>query len=59
MKFDTDRRSALFGLGTGLMLSGLRQNAAHAATGPTLEPSVPPTCSSYRGYWPACRGGAI
>jgi hypothetical protein len=40
MKFDTDRRGALIGLGTGLMLSGLTQNgAANAATGPTLEPS--------------------
>ena len=37
MNFDTDRRGALFGLGAGLMLSGLKQNAAHAATGPTLE----------------------
>jgi hypothetical protein len=39
MKFDTDRRGALFGLGAGLMLSGLTQNAAQAATGPTLEPA--------------------
>jgi intracellular sulfur oxidation DsrE/DsrF family protein len=38
MKFDTDRRVALVGLGAGLMLSGLTQNA-HAATGPTLEPA--------------------
>jgi hypothetical protein len=39
MKFDTDRRGALFGLGAGLMLSGLTQGAANAATGPTLEPA--------------------
>jgi hypothetical protein len=39
MKLDTDRRGALFGLGAGLMLSGLTQNAAHAVAGPTLEPA--------------------
>jgi hypothetical protein len=40
MNFDTDRRGALFGLGAGLMLSGLTQNAAHAAIEPTLEPAA-------------------
>ncbi len=39
MNFDTDRRGALFGLGAGVMLSGLTQNTAHAAAGPTLEPT--------------------
>jgi hypothetical protein len=40
MTFDTDRRGALIGLGTGLMLSGLTQSgAANAAAGPTLEPA--------------------
>jgi hypothetical protein len=34
MKFDTDRRGALIGLGTGLVLSGLTQGgAANAAAG--------------------------
>jgi hypothetical protein len=40
MTFDTDRRGALIGLGTGLMLSGLTQSsAANAAAGPTFEPA--------------------
>jgi hypothetical protein len=40
MKFDTDRRGALIGLGTGLVLSGLTQGgAANAAAGPALEPA--------------------
>ena len=40
MKFNTDRRSALIGLGGGLVLSGLTQSgAANAATGPALEPA--------------------
>jgi hypothetical protein len=40
MNFDTDRRGALIGLGTGLMLTGLTQGgAANAAAGPTLEPA--------------------
>jgi hypothetical protein len=40
MKFDTDRRGALIGLGTGLVLTGLTQGgAANAAAGPTLEPA--------------------
>jgi hypothetical protein len=40
VKFDTHRRGALIGLGTGLMLSRLTQGgAANAAPGPTLEPA--------------------
>ncbi len=40
MTFHTDRRGALIGLGTGLMLSQLTQSgAASAAAGPMLEPA--------------------
>ncbi len=40
MKFDTDRRGALIGLGTGLVLSGLTQSrSADAAAAPALEPA--------------------
>jgi hypothetical protein len=40
VKIDTDRRGALIGLGTGLMLSGLTQGGAAAtAASPTLEPA--------------------
>ncbi len=39
MKFDTDRRGALIGLGAGLMLSGLTPNAPNAAAASTLEPA--------------------
>ena len=37
MRFNTDRRDALFGIGAGLVVSGLAQaGTANAATGPTL-----------------------
>jgi hypothetical protein len=40
VKLDTDRRGALIGLGTGLVLSRLTQGGpANAASGPTLEPA--------------------
>src|SRR5215470_1711494 len=39
MKFETDRRGALMGLGAGLVLSGLTQTGTvNAASGPSLEP---------------------
>jgi hypothetical protein len=40
MRFNTDRRGALIGIGTGLVVSGLAHgNAAQAATEETLEPT--------------------
>ena len=40
MKFNTDRRDALIGLGAGLVVSGLAQGgAANAAAEPILEPA--------------------
>jgi hypothetical protein len=39
MKFSTDRRDALIGLGAGLVVSGLAQGAADAAAEATLEPA--------------------
>jgi hypothetical protein len=41
MRFDTDRRDALLGLGSGLILSGMvASTAANAAPEPTLEPAA-------------------
>ena len=39
MRFATDRRDALIGLGTGLVMSGLVAGAANADAEPTLEPA--------------------
>jgi len=39
MKFNTDRRDALIGLGAGLVVSGMVQGVANAAAEPTLEPA--------------------
>jgi hypothetical protein len=41
MRFNTDRRDALIGIGAGLVVSGLAQaGTANAATGPSLEPAA-------------------
>ncbi len=39
MAVDNNRRDALFGLGTGLLVAGLAQGSAAAAVDPTLEPA--------------------